>query len=265
MDVDLTSPIPPATRARLRAFAGRAYSTLATVHATYRCSVHALRASPLTAPCLVECGVGAGTQLAAMCQAKQDVDGVGGNIIGLDSFEGIPLATHRDDEQPGVGPVTVDPGLDPASRLVSSGITVHSEEAVRRHLRDWGFDLSWLPWMTRVHLFKGWFQNTLPQLAPRMGSLGGIQLLRLDGDLYESTKVCLDHLLPHVVPGGIVIVDDWNLKGAREAVHEQIDIVTEIPPGGDPLYLQCTPATRPGERVTAEVIPAPPAHAQDPV
>ena len=43
----------------------------------------------------------------------------------------------------------------------------------------------------------------------------GIAFLRLDGDLYRSTKVCLDHLLPLVSPGGWVIGDDFGLTGAR--------------------------------------------------
>ena len=43
----------------------------------------------------------------------------------------------------------------------------------------------------------------------------GIALLRLDGDLYRSTKVCLDNLLPLVSPGGWVIVDDFGLTWER--------------------------------------------------
>ena len=46
-------------------------------------------------------------------------------------------------------------------------------------------------------------------------------MLRLDGDWYESTRVCLENLYPHVAPGGIVIVDDYyNWDGCARAVNE---------------------------------------------
>lgn len=36
-----------------------------------------------------------------------------------------------------------------------------------------------------------------------------IAVLRLEGDRYDSTRVCIENLYPHVAPGGIVIVDDY--------------------------------------------------------
>ena len=69
----------------------------------------------------------------------------------------------------------------------------------------------------KVHFYKGWFQDTVPQAAQTIGS---IALLRLDGDLYESTMVCLKHLYPLVSPGGIIVIDDWCLKGCRLACEE---------------------------------------------
>ena len=64
---------------------------------------------------------------------------------------------------------------------------------------------------------EGWFQDTLPQAIKEIDR---IAILRLDGDYYESTKVCLEYLYPKVVRGGAVIVDDWCLKGCREACEE---------------------------------------------
>jgi O-methyltransferase len=64
----------------------------------------------------------------------------------------------------------------------------------------------------------GWFQETLPRDAP---GLGPVALLRLDGDWYESAVVCLEHLYPHVAPGGVVVVDDYgHWEGCRRAVNE---------------------------------------------
>lgn len=48
-----------------------------------------------------------------------------------------------------------------------------------------------------------------------------IALLRLDTDWYESTRVELEVLFPRIVPGGVLIVDDYNYwAGQRKAVDE---------------------------------------------
>ena len=48
-----------------------------------------------------------------------------------------------------------------------------------------------------------------------------IALLRLDTDWYASTKKELEVLYPRVVPGGIVIVDDYgHWRGSKKAVDE---------------------------------------------
>jgi O-methyltransferase len=71
-------------------------------------------------------------------------------------------------------------------------------------------------WDERVKLLEGWFQDTLPR-AP----VTTLALLRLDGDLYESTRVALDALYHRVGPGGFVVVDDYHTwPGCRRAVDE---------------------------------------------
>ena len=47
-----------------------------------------------------------------------------------------------------------------------------------------------------------------------------LSLLRIDADSYESILDVLDHLYDNVVPGGIIMIDDWHLNGARRAVLE---------------------------------------------
>lgn len=70
----------------------------------------------------------------------------------------------------------------------------------------------------RVQYHVGWFQDTLPEAAPKIGP---IAILRLDGDWYASTKVCLEHLFNSVVKGGIVIIDDYGTyEGCQRAVDE---------------------------------------------
>ncbi len=69
-----------------------------------------------------------------------------------------------------------------------------------------------------IHYHVGWFQETLPVDHE---SIGPIAILRLDGDWYASTKVCLDYLFDKVVVGGVVIIDDYGTyEGCRRAFDE---------------------------------------------
>lgn len=63
---------------------------------------------------------------------------------------------------------------------------------------------------------EGKVEDTLPGTLP-----GGIALLRLDTDWYESTKAELVHLYPLLQHGGVLIVDDYGQwVGSRTAVDE---------------------------------------------
>lgn len=69
-----------------------------------------------------------------------------------------------------------------------------------------------------VKYHKGYFQQTLPIVAPQINE---IAILRLDGDFYDSIRVCLDYLYSKVVSGGFVIIDDYfYYKGCTEAVDD---------------------------------------------
>jgi O-methyltransferase len=56
----------------------------------------------------------------------------------------------------------------------------------------------------QVSFLKGWFKDTLAK-AP----IEKLAVLRLDGDLYESTMDALNPLYPKVASGGFIIVDDY--------------------------------------------------------
>jgi len=70
----------------------------------------------------------------------------------------------------------------------------------------------------QVRFLKGWFRDSLPD-AP----ISRLSVLRLDGDLYESTMDALNSLYPRLSPGGFTIVDDYHIRACREAVHEYRD------------------------------------------
>lgn len=188
-----------------------AYSTRATVDNTKYYTQDLVNRK--VAGAFVECGVGAGAQLGAM----QNVLGVSRWVYGFDSFEGIPLASRNDDVQPGFADGKTQTNYsDPSELLKSSGITVCDEPGVRRNLNRWAENNN----STNVILVKGWFQNTLKLYRQVFEKLGGIALLRLDGDLYESTKVSLEELFPHLNDGGILIIDDWKLTGCKLACEQ---------------------------------------------
>ena len=68
----------------------------------------------------------------------------------------------------------------------------------------------------QVCFLKGWFKDTLP-VAP----ISKLSVMRLDGDMYESTMDALIHLYPKLSPGGYVIIDDYgDIESCRKAVHD---------------------------------------------
>jgi len=180
------------------------YSTHAVLQFTYDCTKKLLANKVPGA--FIECGVASGSQIGAMQNAMEDLK-LQRKIYGFDSFEGIPFAGINDAEQPGIG----KKDLSKEGLLESSGISSHSQDSVLQNFKRWGLSTD------NLVLVQGWFENTVPDYK-----LGKIALLRLDGDLYSSTKVCLEHLLSKVSKGGLVIIDDYQLAGCRKAVHEFI-------------------------------------------
>jgi len=181
-----------------------AFSTEETLLFTYEC---ALKMKDTDGD-FVECGVAAGAQVIAMASAAP-----GKAIHAFDSFEGIPLPSNRDDQMPGIKYLSKkeQKALPNAGEqeLVSSGATVITLYSFINHITLSGVDLQGIVW----HV--GWFEKTMP-----MNNIQKISILRLDGDLYNSTLVCLQHLFEKVIPGGIVIIDDYELKGCKDACND---------------------------------------------
>lgn len=67
----------------------------------------------------------------------------------------------------------------------------------------------------RVRFVRGFFRDTLPGL-----DAGPFALIRLDGDMYESTIVALEALYPKLSPGGFVIIDDMAIEACAKAVGD---------------------------------------------
>ena len=67
----------------------------------------------------------------------------------------------------------------------------------------------------QVRFLKGWFKDTLPTLRG-----GRWAVIRLDGDMYESTIDALSNLYPSLSPGGFCIMDDYYLAGCKRATDD---------------------------------------------
>lgn len=68
----------------------------------------------------------------------------------------------------------------------------------------------------QVRFLQGWFSETLPH-AP----IEKLAVLRLDGDMYESTMDVLRNLYDKVSEGGFIIVDDFGaVQGCQTAILE---------------------------------------------
>ena len=90
------------------------------------------------------------------------------------------------------------------------GSETFNEEGVRELLIGTGYPEE------QLHFVRGPVEQTIPDEAPEH-----LALLRLDTDWYESTRHELEHLFPRLVPGGVLILDDYgHWDGARKAVDE---------------------------------------------
>ncbi|GAB1420901.1 hypothetical protein MASR2M15_10290 [Anaerolineales bacterium] len=153
----------------------------------------------------VECGVwrgGCAIILSTWAQKQKRA------VHLFDSFEGLPEPLPID----GKRALKISKGKESGTLASIGHIVVSIEEVEDTLFKRFAFDRN------QVHLHKGWFQDTLPQVSP---TIGKIALLRLDGDWYESTKVCLEYLYDQVVEGGYVVIDDYQeFDGCRLATDE---------------------------------------------
>jgi hypothetical protein len=140
---------------------------------------------------LIETGVMRGGAVILM-RAMLRAYGVHDRTVWVaDSFEGLPAP-------------------NPVKYPADAGATWHLRpvidpgvETVKRNFERYGL------LDEQVKFLPGWFRDTLPK-AP----IEQLAVLRLDGDLYESTMDALVPLYPKLTPGGFVIVDDYGVVPA---------------------------------------------------
>jgi O-methyltransferase len=146
---------------------------------------------------LIETGIWRGGAVIFMRGVLAAYDVSDRCVWAADSFQGIPPPSRPEDA-----------GFDLSARLyprLSIGRRDVTELFERYGLLD-----------DRVKFLEGWFKDTLAS-AP----IETLAVLRLDGDLYESTMDALNPLYAKVASGGFVIVDDYySCPPCERAVNE---------------------------------------------
>jgi len=151
---------------------------------------------------IVECGVFKGASFLTFLKLVE-IHCPGDTLkklIGFDTFKGFPSLSDKDG--------TPNPDRD----LVEGGFNSEDflpclEEVIDLTQRD-----SMIPRFKRVELVKGDVTKTIPEYVEKNPGLR-ISLLHLDMDIYEPTLTALQHLYPLVVPGGIVLFDEYAMPG----------------------------------------------------
>lgn len=165
----------------------------------------------------VECGVWKGGAVGLMALALKRAGGMHRHLHLFDSFQDICEPDPSHDGNKALQEVGYRPDLEAGVIKPVKGfydkLGGHGTLAECRLLIEGEIAYP----ASQLHYHVGWFQDTLP-LAH---DVGPIALLRLDGDWYASTLVCLNYLYDLVVPGGFIILDDYGTyDGCRKAVEE---------------------------------------------
>jgi O-methyltransferase len=152
-----------------------------------------LAADPDTAGVVVEAGAFKGASSAKFSLAAQLA---GRKLVIFDSFEGIP----ENDENHGSN-------IYGGEAEFPAGSYLGTLDEVKRNIARFG-----APEVCEFR--KGWFEDTMP------GYDEPIAVAYLDVDLVSSTKTCLKHLFPQLVPGAVVFSQDGHLPLVIEAIDD---------------------------------------------
>lgn len=158
---------------------------------------------------IVECGVWRGGSMALAARRLIQLGASNRKLYLFDTFEGMPPPTDFDRSAADHTKAAVQ--LQHADKFQGDNVWCYSTlEEVRENIDKAGYPPE------NIIYIKGKVEETLPEK-----SIENIALLRLDTDWYESTKHELETLFDKLVPGGIMIIDDYgHWSGAKKAVDE---------------------------------------------
>jgi hypothetical protein len=155
---------------------------------------------------VVECGIWRGGSTMAMALASIEHPR---NLWMYDTFSGMTNPTEADIDPSGKSALTRMKEDARKDRSVRGSVHCFASlEDVRVNMQSTGYPSEML------RFIEGPVEKTIPEHVPER-----IALMRIDTDWYESTRHELEHLFPRLVPGGVLIIDDYgHWKGSKKAV-----------------------------------------------
>ena len=151
---------------------------------------------------VAECGCFQGLSSYVMCSRlrahQPSFDGSGYEIY--DSFQGLSEPTAEDTDATDKSEAT-----ERALANMKPGKYAARLENVRRSLSAFA----------RISFHPGWIPSAFPA-----GDGNRYRFVHVDVDLYQPTRDSFDYFWPRLVPGGVVVCDDYNWPGAKRAVEE---------------------------------------------
>jgi hypothetical protein len=158
---------------------------------------------------VVECGVWRGGSMMAIARTLMECGDTERDLHLYDTFEGMSEPTEHDKRHDGMSAAEMLETHD-----ITSGVWAYASlEDVQETMRESGYPAE------KIHYYKGKVEETIPADVPDR-----ISILRLDTDWYESTRHELEHLWSRLVPGGVLLLDDYGWwDGAKRAVDEWLE------------------------------------------
>jgi hypothetical protein len=155
---------------------------------------------------IVECGVWRGGSMMAVALALMARGDTSRHLYLYDTYEGMSEPTAEDRSHTGEA---AEAQLARTAR--GEGVWCEAGlDDVQANLWSTGYPRD------KIHFIQGKVEDTIPARVP-----GGIALLRLDTDWYESTRHEMVHLYPRLATRGVLVIDDYgHWQGARQAVDE---------------------------------------------
>lgn len=161
----------------------------------------------------VECGVWKGGSCMLIARTLMEMGDTSRNIYLYDTFNGMTEPSDEDVIAWNGKPVKEKWQTDREGKTSYFASWAVSLPAVQRNLESTGYPPE--------HIFyvAGDVRDTLRTVRHER-----IACLRLDTDWYDTTALELERLYPRLVPGGVLILDDYgHFKGAKKAVDEYFE------------------------------------------
>jgi hypothetical protein len=133
-------------------------------------------------------------------------------VFGFDTFAGFPRISAED------GPENREQDVVPGGYF--GGASVETDLTLAREAMDHDRHLRH---KSRIEFIKGDACQTIPKFSMDKGDGLRIALLNLDLDLYEPTRVALEHFVPKMSRGGVIVVDEYAVDtfgGETKAVDD---------------------------------------------